>query len=291
MLGKRSRAMASNNQSLKTENGSVKPTSSSSFFGSPRFFAGFSVKGCSEIESVMSPTSTLDTKSFTPFINPFCSRLSSEPTTTTTTLENKHAHHPFEKKLGLGIVDALSDEETNEKIVKPESRMVLLPPSVISPTSSPKSPADFGIKTRNSQLGSLLFSPKKSPFEVETPKSPQVIIGCLSASEMEMSEDYTCVISRGPNPKTIHIFGDCIVENCCMVVNGLSGSNEIGFSPHCSTQLRISLASVTTARKNLVKGRTFTCTGEKAFCSRECCYEEMLFDEGMEKSNCFRTHS
>ncbi|KAL5718538.1 hypothetical protein ACHQM5_011427 [Ranunculus cassubicifolius] len=255
----------------------------------------------------MSPTSTLDTKSFTSFINPFCSRLSSEPTTTTTTttttLENKHAHHPFEKKLGLGIVDALSDEETNEKIVKPESRMVLfgsplkiqiptsLPPSVISPTSSPKSPADFGIKTRNSQLGSLSFSPKKSPFEVETPKSPQVIIGCLSASEMEMSEDYTCVISRGPNPKTIHIFGDCIVENCCMVVNGLSGSNEIGFSPHCSTQLRISLASVTTARKNLVKGRTFTCTSEKAFCSRECRYEEMLFDEGMEKSNCFRTHS
>ncbi|KAL5702256.1 hypothetical protein ACHQM5_027494 [Ranunculus cassubicifolius] len=290
--------MASNNQSLKTENGSVKPTSSSSFFGSPRFFAGFSVKGCSEIESVMSPTSTLDTKSFTSFINPFCSRLSSEPTTTTTTtLENKYAHHPFEKKLGLGIVDALSDEETNEKIVKPESRMVLfgsqlkiqiptsLPPCVISPTSSPKSPADFGIKTRNSQLGSLSFSPKKSPFEVETPRSPQVIIGCLSASEMEMSEDYTCVISRGPNPKTIHIFGDCIVENCCVVVNGLSGANETGFSPHCSQHSTENfLSSCYNCKKKLGEGKDiYMYRGEKAFCSRECRYEEMLFDEGMEK--------
>ncbi|KAL5718573.1 hypothetical protein ACHQM5_011460 [Ranunculus cassubicifolius] len=240
----------------------------------------------------MSPTSTLDTKSFTSFINPFCSRLSSEPTTTTTTttLENKHAHHPFEKKLGLGIVDALSDEETNEKIVKPESRMVLfgsplkiqiptsLPPSVISPTSSPKSPADFGIKTRNSQLGSLSFSPKKSPFEVETPKSPQVIIGCLSASEIEMSEDYTCVISRGPNPKTIHIFGDCIVENCYWIFSSLQHSTEnfLSFCYNC--------------KKKLGEGKDIY-IGEKAFCSRECRYEEMLFDEGMEKSNCFRTHS
>uniref|UniRef100_A0A0A9G8L9 Uncharacterized protein n=1 Tax=Arundo donax TaxID=35708 RepID=A0A0A9G8L9_ARUDO len=31
--------------------------------------------------------------------------------------------------------------------------------------------------------------------------------------EMEPSEeDYTCIISRGPNPRTVHIFGDCVVE-------------------------------------------------------------------------------
>ncbi|KAJ1293625.1 hypothetical protein BS78_01G083200 [Paspalum vaginatum] len=31
--------------------------------------------------------------------------------------------------------------------------------------------------------------------------------------EMEpSSEDYTCVISRGPNPRTVHIFGDRVVE-------------------------------------------------------------------------------
>ena len=37
-------------------------------------------------------------------------------------------------------------------------------------------------------------------------------IGSLSASEIELSEDYTCVISHGPNPKTTHIYGDCILE-------------------------------------------------------------------------------
>jgi hypothetical protein len=26
------------------------------------------------------------------------------------------------------------------------------------------------------------------------------------------SEDYTCVICRGPNPRTVHIFGDRVVE-------------------------------------------------------------------------------
>jgi hypothetical protein len=37
-------------------------------------------------------------------------------------------------------------------------------------------------------------------------------ISSLSASEIELSEDYTCVISHGPNPKTTHIYGGCILE-------------------------------------------------------------------------------
>ena len=36
--------------------------------------------------------------------------------------------------------------------------------------------------------------------------------GSLSAREIELSEDYTCIISHGPNPKTTHIFGDCILD-------------------------------------------------------------------------------
>lgn len=42
--------------------------------------------------------------------------------------------------------------------------------------------------------------------------SSQVYVGSLSAREIELSEDYTCIISHGPNPKTTHIFGDCILE-------------------------------------------------------------------------------
>lgn len=39
------------------------------------------------------------------------------------------------------------------------------------------------------------------------------LITTLSANDIESSEDYTRIISRGPNPKTTHIFGDCILES------------------------------------------------------------------------------
>ncbi|KAF3497148.1 hypothetical protein F2Q69_00062600 [Brassica cretica] len=29
---------------------------------------------------------------------------------------------------------------------------------------------------------------------------------------MEMSEDYTCITTHGPNPKTTHIYGDQVLE-------------------------------------------------------------------------------
>ena len=56
-------------------------------------------------------------------------------------------------------------------------------------------------------------SPGIKPSTVPIPISPsQGYVGSLSAREIELSEDYTCIISHGPNPKTIHIFGDCILE-------------------------------------------------------------------------------
>ncbi|OVA15506.1 Protein of unknown function DUF581 [Macleaya cordata] len=265
----------------------------SSFFSSPKFFTVFSPKGSSETESIMSPTSILDSKPFSGFGNPFWSdkntstRLSAEPC-----LENKH--RPWEKKLdsggvGLGIVDALN-EETDQKSSKPDSRMVLfgsqlkiqippLPPSVLSPTESPKSPADFGIKTRNSQFGSANSG-------LETPGSPRVFTGCLSASEMELSEDYTCVIAHGPNPRTTHIFGDCIVENCCGVVGFSASRKENGLSVHSpSYPSQNFLSFCYNCKKNLGQGKDiFMYRGEKAFCSHECRFQEMLFDEGMDKS-------
>ncbi|KAF8401720.1 hypothetical protein HHK36_012666 [Tetracentron sinense] len=271
MLRKRSRAVTSK-QALMADHGTLpSPTDkyrrpTSSFFCSPRSFTGFSTKGFSETESVMSPTSILDTKLFTGTVIPLWSDKKSSKTPEPC-LENRHPWEKLDSRgVGLGLVDALSDERTDQKSCKPDSRMVLfgsqlkiqipLPSSSISPTVSPKSPTDFGIKTRNSQLGP--FSPALSPSPaaigcvnsgLETPGSPRIFTGCLSASEMELSEDYTCVISHGPNPKTTHIFDNCVVESCCGVV---------GFSA---------------ARKG-------SC--EKAFCSSECRHQEMLADERME---------
>jgi hypothetical protein len=53
---------------------------------------------------------------------------------------------------------------------------------------------------------------------METPNSPRVFSRCLSTSEMELSEDYTCVITHKPIPRTTHIFYNCIIESCCGVV-------------------------------------------------------------------------
>ena len=53
---------------------------------------------------------------------------------------------------------------------------------------------------------------------METPNSPRVFSRCLSTSEMELSEDYTCVITHKPILRTTHIFYNCIVESCCGVV-------------------------------------------------------------------------
>lgn len=47
---------------------------------------------------------------------------------------------------------------------------------------------------------------------VPASSSSNEFIKSLSASEIENSEDYTCVISHGPNPKTTHIFCDSILE-------------------------------------------------------------------------------
>lgn len=257
------------NQAIKVENGSlpspttsakpIKPTSS--FFGSPSFFA---VMDSSEIESAMSPTSILDnSKSSTAFVNPFWSDKNTKTTSRLspqTSLEKKLKIDS--KGVGLGIVDALNDEETNHNnlLNKCDSRIVLfgsqlkiqipsVPNPVLSPTGSPKSPADFGIKTRNHQI--------KSPFGssnsgLETPSSPLTIVGCLSASEMELSEDYTCVISRGPNPKTIHIFGDCIVEDCCGVVELSVPEKEPDCSLHSTDNI---LSFCYKCKKQLAEGK------------------------------------
>ncbi|KAI4331236.1 hypothetical protein MLD38_029440 [Melastoma candidum] len=50
----------------------------------------------------------------------------------------------------------------------------------------------------------------------------------LSAKEIELSEDYTCIISYGPNSKTTHIFGDRILDchsnNLCIATKDDQGA-------------------------------------------------------------------
>ncbi|OVA05430.1 Protein of unknown function DUF581 [Macleaya cordata] len=291
MLRKRSRAVTSK-QALMADNvylpspkdKYIKPTTSP-FTLSPRLFTGLSSNGFSESDSVNSPTSILDNKHFSNLGNPFWS----DKNTTTKSWEKK-----LDSGVGLGIIDALIDEKPNQKFSNPSSRMVLFGsqlkiqiPPLPSSIESPKSQTDFGINTRTPKLGSQVSSPSstmKSPFGPEN--SPMVFTGCLSATEMESSEDYTCVITHGPNPKTTHIFDNCIVKNCCGVVGFSSPKKEkLSLSDKSDYPSKNFLSFCYTCKKNLEQGKDiYMYRGEKAFCSHECRNQEILFDEGMEKS-------
>lgn len=280
-----------------------KPTSS--FFSSPRLFTNLTPKGFHEPETMMSPTSILDSKPFSGFKNPFWSETSSPRTPGG---EHKRYWDKLDSKgVGLGLVDALVDEKNCEVNSKPESRMVLfgsqlkiqiptLPPATFSPSSSesPVSRTDFGIKTRNSQLGSSSGSLSISPVwksasgganpVLETSNSHRVFTGCLSATEMELSEDYTRVISHGPNPRTTHIFDNCIIESSCFDVGCSASAKENGYFPHhISYPSESFLSTCFYCKKNLGQGKDiYMYRGERAFCSKECRYQGILLEEGID---------
>lgn len=253
----------------------------SSFFSSPRLFTNFTPKGFHETETMMSPTSILDTKPFSGFKNPFWSETNSPRTP-----GGEHKRHWDKldsKGVGLGLVDALVDEERHggEVSSKPETRMVLfgsqlkiqIPP--LSPSESPKFVAEKG----NSQMGSSSSSASGGA------NSQRVFMGCLSASEMELSEDYTRVISHGPNPRTTHIFDNCIIESSCFELGCSASTQENGyFVDHASYHSRSFLSVCFHCKRNLGQGKDiYIYRGERAFCSNECRYQGMLLEEEMSK--------
>ncbi|XP_030456680.1 FCS-Like Zinc finger 8 isoform X1 [Syzygium oleosum] len=227
------------------KNGGGSPTPA--FLTYPKLFtSNFTVK-C-ETESIMSPTSILDTKPFSHSKSSFLSDTSSpkisEP-----------------KSIGLAIVDALRDDNCSKlDSHKPENLTVLFGSQL--KIQIPKTPTDFGTKTRNSQLGflspSLGHSPANKQEAIRPPPGGVVLAGLISASEMELSEDYTCVISHGPNPKTTHIFDDCIVESRWGSI-GLSEAdcrkdNGLFLADHCRFPSESFLSFCYTCKKNLGDG-------------------------------------
>lgn len=304
--------------SLPSPRNNCKKVTGSSFFSLPRLFTSFTAKGFSETDAVISPTSILDTKpfSFSTIRNSFWSDNNSSSSSSPRNTDAEHKRSHWEKKkiesvgIGLGIVDALKDEGFDPKQPKPETRPVVffgsklniqVPPLPFSvppnpESASPRSPPNFGTKSKNSQLGFASPRLSRSPDMrsrsgsssnsrgLGVPGSPRVI----SATEMESSEDYTCVISHGPNPKTTHIFDDCIVESCCGDFKSASDLKESGFLSDEQSSRSLSqsfLSFCCTCKKNLGQGSDiYMYRGEKAFCSGDCRYQEILLEEGMGRS-------
>ncbi|XP_076931287.1 FCS-Like Zinc finger 8-like [Bidens hawaiensis] len=219
----------------------------SSFLGSPRFF-----------NLNLSPTSILDThKQITIFgANPFRFNPNLEKPMKAV---DQSQRNPDDSS---GIALILVQENPNGFICnKPNTptRKILFGSElkIQIPTDPFENGSDFGIKTRNSYSG----HPTPTGFG-----SPGLFSGPLSLKEMESSEEYTRVISHGPNPKTTHIYDNCVVNSCCGIRVGSPGLDS--FVRFCQT-----------CKKSLGDGDDiFMYRGEKAFCSEECRCQEMFLD-------------
>ncbi|KAG0491777.1 hypothetical protein HPP92_005175 [Vanilla planifolia] len=165
---------------------------------------------------------------------------------------------------------------------------------------NPKSSSDvFALGLKSSPLGSLPFiegRPSTNNLSGSLPASVETIhgiMGYLSASEMELSEDYTCIISHGTNPKTTHIFGDCILKSYTIEASDSntkkleeSGSSNwiikcLEDSPTFGSGNFLSFCFF--CHKNLEDGKDiYMYRGEKAFCSCKCRDQLMLIEEKWE---------
>ncbi|KAF0916098.1 hypothetical protein E2562_000707 [Oryza meyeriana var. granulata] len=127
-------------------------------------------------------------------------------------------------------------------------------------------------------------------------------IGSVSASDIEQSEDYTCIIARGPNPKTTHIFGDCILEPQPAAVAAMDvteAAAESYWVVKCAAAGDDDfLSSCFTCKKKLEGNDIYIYRGEKAFCSSNCRDQEILIEEeaennttsGSPRSSCSSLH-
>ncbi|XP_027368014.1 protein MARD1-like [Abrus precatorius] len=210
-----------------------------SIFGSPKF-RDFTVKCLSGAEALRSPTSILDTRALSPFGHHLLHENKTESIISPRMHSEKRSswEKMDSKGIGLALVGALKDEPIHQNSAKPSSGNVL-----------------FGTNLR------VKIPPLPPPsFESKT--------SVLTLSEMELSEEYTCVISHGPNPRTTHIFDNCIVENYCSLPN----------NPHCPLLNFLSFCYTCKNRLEETKD-IFIYRGEKAFCSQECRHQEIVLDE------------
>lgn len=203
----------------------------------PSLFRDFTMKGLSGAEALRSPTSILDTRSA-------LSPLGTEAISSPRIMQSENRSSCKDKVddsngiIGLALVGTLKDEPFHHNSAKLlSSRKVLfgtklrlkipplLPPSPFE--SKTCAAADFGAKTNDSRNKGI-YNAKDSPPAVAN-------TGVLSLSEMELSEEYTCVISHGTNPRTTHIFDNCVVEGHFYVPNKYPQSPSGNFLNFCYT--------------------------------------------------------
>lgn len=115
-------------------------------------------------------------------------------------------------------------------------------------------------------------------------------IRSVPATEVEQSEDYTCIIAHGPNPKTTRIFGDCILEPCTLRVSDGDTVDAMEVKEGAESYWLVKcfddgeagedlLSSCVSCKKKLDGNDSCIYRGEKAFCSGDCRDQESRVEE------------
>ncbi|CAI8614218.1 unnamed protein product [Vicia faba] len=196
-------------------------------------------------EALKSPTSILDTRIL--LLSPYAFGKSLFHDKKIQTVSNKNFSS---RSIGLALIGNDDSVDENDS-VEPNKGNVL-----------------FGtqLRVKTPSLPSPIFSPFDSQSQIKT--KTKDLPNSMSLSEMELSEEYTCVKSHGPNPRTTHIFNNHVVEEsyCCLPQK--SNSSYGNFLRVCYT-----------CKKHLEQTKDiFIYRGEKAFCSKECRHREMVID-------------
>ncbi|KAM7255576.1 hypothetical protein ACFE04_008474 [Oxalis oulophora] len=224
---------------------------SSSLFSVPSFVSGFSTKNSVDPDSVRSPTSPLDFKLFEKLSNPFSGKTHFSSSTNGFQKKwdcckvglcivnslvcdpkpnDQIIHSPRRNNFVLGRQTKTHNVYNSSRHDNEYPRISNSVPKnfTISPLSRTKLPSSKSSSSiQHLSVGSKKFCSEdrstitSSPLTIDggshsllmkSSSLPIPIVGSLSVREIELSEDYTCIISHGPNPKMTHIFGDCVLD-------------------------------------------------------------------------------
>ncbi|KAI4963678.1 hypothetical protein ZWY2020_011216, partial [Hordeum vulgare] len=197
---------------------SVPQTSSESaahkmgFFRVPDLLVKLSTKCLIELDAVRSPTSPLDLKLFTNL-----STKSPRSSFLDAGAASQNQKILLRDRVGLGLVDSLTDENNPTPL---GSRKVLLGSEMritdnLTPKNSSTAPNQAGLLEQKDEI-----------------MSDGLNGSIMSLDDIVNSEDYTCVVTRGPNPRTTHIFGDRVFEFQAEQLMPHVGGCEESLAPH-----------------------------------------------------------
>ncbi|XP_006644331.1 FCS-Like Zinc finger 11-like isoform X2 [Oryza brachyantha] len=255
---------------MAAESSVVPQTSSESiaqkmgFFRVPDLLVKLSTKCLIEMDSVRSPTSPLDLK--------FFPGLGTKSPRSSFLDANQNQKILLGDRVGLGLVDSLTADDSSTPL---GSRKVLLGSEMritdnLTSKNSFTAPVEVEVVDQKDES---MYDELKGSF--------------MSLDDILNSEDYTRVVSRGPNPRTTHFFGDRVLEFEGEQLMPDENKREESLLPHLKEGM---MSFCCLCGEELKEGKDiYIYQGDKAFCSMEC--RESFMEDEMEEGEPVIDHS